>query len=131
MTEMESPQSEPVANPTVELTSTLQRVQADFENYRKRTQNELTLQFARGKATAFKEMLAYADTLDAAISHVKDEHKKDIENLRSQFVKLLAQNGIRPIETMNKRFDPFVSECIMQGNDHTKNEDVILEEFQR
>ncbi len=131
MTEAESKKNESIADPSVELTNTLQRVQADFENYRKRTQNELTQQYAHGKATAFKEMLAYADTLDSAITKVKDAHQKDLENLRAQFLKLLAQNGVKPIETINKPFDPFVSECILQGNDPSKKEDIVLEEFQR
>lgn len=131
MNEAESKKNNPVSDPTLELTASLQRVQADFENYRKRTQNELTLHYARGKAAAFKEMLAYADTLDAAIAQVKESHQKDLENLRAQFLKILAQNGVTPIQTIGKTFDPFVSECIMQGNDPAQKEDLVLEEFQR
>ncbi len=115
---------------TQELTQTLQRVQADFENYRKRTQNEFNQHYTRGKAAAFKEMLAFADTLDAAVSQVKDAHRGDLEKLRTQLLHVLAQNGIKPLSTKGKTFDPFTSECIMQGNDPSKDEDVVLEEFQ-
>lgn len=115
---------------TQELTQTLQRIQADFENYRKRTQNEFNQHYARGKAAAFKEILSFADTLDAAVSQVKDAHRGDLEKLRTQLLHVLAQNGIKPLSTRGKPFDPFTSECIMQGNDPSKEEDIVLDEFQ-
>ena len=115
---------------TQELTQTLQRVQADFENYRKRTQSEFNQHYTRGKASAFKEILSFADTLDAAVSQVKDAHRGDLEKLRTQLLHVLAQNGIKPLSTKGKPFDPFTSECIMQGNDPSKGEDIVLEEFQ-
>lgn len=114
-----------------ELTETVQRVQADFENYRKRTQNEFNTHYLRGKASAFKEILSFVDTLDSALSQVKDEHKKDIEQLRTQLMQTLAQNGVKPLSTKGKMFDPFTSECVMQGNDPTQKEDIVLDEFQR
>ncbi|MEK6970343.1 MAG: nucleotide exchange factor GrpE [archaeon] len=113
----------------VELTQTLQRVQADFENYRKRTQNEFTHHYARGKAAAFKEILSFMDTLDAAVTQVKDAHRADLERLRAQLLQLLSQNGVRSISTKGKPFDPFTSECIQQGNDPAQGDDVVLEEF--
>jgi molecular chaperone GrpE len=131
MTEKTTTENNPVTDPTLELTQTLQRVQADFENYRKRTQNEFNQHYARGKATAFKEVLAFMDTLDAAVNQVKDAHHADLEKLRTQLLQLLAQNGISPLSTKGKPFDPFTSECIMQGSDPTQEEDMVLEEFQR
>lgn len=114
-----------------ELTETLQRVQADFENYRKRSQNEMNVHYLRGKATAFKEMLSFLDTLDSAISKEKDATKKALENVRTHLLHVLAQNGIKPIQAIGKIFDPFTSECLMQGNDANQKEDMVLEELQR
>lgn len=114
-----------------ELTQTLQRVQADFDNFRKRAQQESNAHYLRGKAAALKEMLAYADTLDSAILQVKDAHQKDLENLRMQFLKLLAQNGVKPISTLGKTFDPFTSECMLQGNDPTQEDEAVLQELQK
>ncbi len=114
-----------------ELTETLQRVQADFENYRKRSQNEMNVNYLRGKATAFKDMLSFVDTLDSAISKEKDATRKALENIRTHVLHVLAQNGIKPIHTIGKIFDPFTSECLMQGNDAQQKEDVVLDEMQR
>jgi molecular chaperone GrpE len=113
------------------LTQTLQRVQADFENYRKRTQNEFTQHYLRGKASALKEMLAFVDTLDAAVSHADAAHQTDLGNVRKQFLQILSQNGVKAILPLGKTFDPFTSECVMQESDQTKNEDVVVEEFQK
>lgn len=113
------------------LTRTLQRVQADFDNYRKRMQGESALQYARGKAAALKELLAFADALDAAAQNGKTDSKNGMESLRTQFHQILAQEGVKPMHTLGKTFDPFTCECLQQGNDSTKEEDVVLEEFQK
>ncbi len=132
-----TPNSSPSESPSPsearvnELTETLQRVQADFENYRKRSQNEMTVHYLRGKATAFKDILSFVDTLDSAIDKEKDATKKALEKIRANLLHVLAQNGIKPIQTIGKIFDPFTSECLMQGNDANQKEDMVLEELQR
>lgn len=114
-----------------ELTETVQRVQADFENYRKRAQNEMNLHYLRGKAAALKDMLTILDTLDSAISKEKDGTRHALENIRTHMLHVLSQSGVKPIHTVGKIFDPFTSECLLQGNDPAKNEDVVLDEMQR
>lgn len=114
-----------------ELTETVQRVQADFENYRKRSQNEMNLNYLRGKAAALKDMLSIIDTLDSAISKEKDGTRRALENIRTHMLHVLSQSGVKPIHTVGKIFDPFTSECLLQGNDPAQNEDVVLDEMQR
>gem|GEM_PF-4465682 len=115
----------------LELMETLQRVQADFENYRKRAQNETTINYTRGKAAAFKDVLGILDTLDSAISNEKNGTRNALENIRTHMLHILSQNGVKPIHTLGKIFDPFTSECLLQGNDSQQEEDVVLEELQR
>lgn len=121
----------PPADAVRELTETVQRVQADFENYRKRSQNEMTLNYLRGKAAALKDMLSIIDTLDSAIAKEKDGTRHALENIRTHMLHILAQSGVKPIHTIGKIFDPFTSECLMQGNDAKQDEDVVLDEMQR
>ncbi|MFH0970509.1 MAG: nucleotide exchange factor GrpE [Candidatus Diapherotrites archaeon] len=116
---------------SADLLSTLQRVQADFENYRKRSEGEMLHQYQRGKAAAFKELLSFADALDAAAEKVGDEHKKGFENLRFQFQKILATDGVKPMNVLGKTFDPFTSECIMQEFQPNQKEDIVMDEIQR
>lgn len=114
-----------------ELTHTLQRVQADFDNFRKRTQAEQQIFYLRGKAAAMKDLLAFADALDAAVQKSHAEHSKGMDSLRAQLLSVLAMNGVKPMDVVGKSFDPFTCECLQQGHDASKPEDLVLEEFQK
>lgn len=114
-----------------DLTDTLKRIQAEFENFQKRTIKEKEQSTQFGKALAFKEILEFMDSFDAAIAHVKDDHRKGLDNLRAQLLKILARNGIQPIATVGKKFNPENQECLMQGNDPMQADEIVLEEFQK
>ncbi len=114
-----------------ELLDTLKRVQADFENFQKRSAKEKESAVQLGKALAFRELLEFLDSFDSAVSHVKDEHRKGMENLRTQLLKILERNGIHSIFSVGKKFNPELHECLMQGNDPMQGDDIILEEFQK
>lgn len=113
------------------LISTLQRVQADYDNYRKRAQGEMNQHYLRGKATVWKDILSLLDTLDAAISNEKNGTRRALESVRAHLLNIMHQHGIKPMHTLGKPFDPFTSECLMQGNDPAQEEDVVLQEIQR
>ncbi len=130
--EMETPSvAEKAQLENRELLQTLQRVQADFENFQKRSTKEKEQSVQFGKALAFKEILEFLDSFDAALVHVNDDHRKGLENLRTQLLKILERNGIQLLVTLGKRFNPELQECLMQGNDPMQAEDIVLEEFQK
>ncbi|QQR92859.1 MAG: nucleotide exchange factor GrpE [Candidatus Iainarchaeum archaeon] len=114
-----------------DLIDTLKRTQAEFENFQKRTAKEKEQSTQYGKALAFKEILEFMDSFDAAIAHVKDDHRKGLDNLRTQLLKILERNGIKPIPTIGKKFNPETQECLMQGNDPMQGDEIVLEEFQK
>ena len=142
MAEIKNSQKEPVnAEPAGEadklfsengeMKERLMRLQADFENYQKRAAKENAAQMQLGKARAFGELLEFLDSFDAALVHVKDEHRAGMEGLRTQLGKILSRNGITPIPTLGKPFDPARHECLMQDRDPMQKENVVLEEFQK
>ncbi|MDZ4256777.1 MAG: nucleotide exchange factor GrpE [archaeon] len=114
-----------------DLLATLQRVQADFENYRKRMVREMAESQMQGKALAFRDLLSFADALDAAAQHASPDLLKGMESLRQQFLAILNHHGIRPILAKGKKFDPHFHECLQQGNDPQKEEGIVLEEYQK
>lgn len=122
---------ETLQNEKMDLIDTLKRTQAEFENYQKRTAKEKEQSIHYGKALAFKEVLEFIDSFDAAIAHVKDDHRKGLENLRAQLMKILERNGIKSIPSLGKKFNPETQECLMQGNDPMQGDEIVLEEFQR
>tara|TARA_Y100000310_G_scaffold340125_1_gene434882 strand:+ start:1853 stop:2326 length:474 start_codon:yes stop_codon:yes gene_type:complete len=115
----------------VEFTDTLQRLQAEFENYKKRVDKEKVHFLEYSKAELIAKLLPIIDTFELALQNSQDnkEFAKGIEMIFGQLYSLLEQEGLRKIE-VNGKFDPFKHEVLMkEGSD--KEEDTILEELQK
>lgn len=119
-----------------EYYSRLQRLQADFENYKRRTkvENEEYLKYA--SIDLIRELLEVSDNLARAIESMKtadgvDGLAEGIEMIRKQFCEILNRNGVTAIKAVGEQFDPYVHEAIMSvsSNDHPNNE--IIEEFKQ
>lgn len=119
-----------------ELTQDLQRVRADFENYRKRVQQEKEMARADGKVTAIMKLIPVVDNIERAISHVP----KDLEdNTWAQGVTKLVKNleksltdlGVsRILASKGIAFDPDIHEAIQFDADAKGEHEVISEELQ-
>lgn len=121
-----------------EIKEALQRVQAEFENSRKRFEKE-KLDFALfANASLVKELLPLLDSIDAAERHLgeqenvsRDDALKAMELAKKQLLAVLKAHGLRGIECIGKKFDPLLEDCVMQGKDEKKGDDVVLEELQK
>ena len=106
------------------------RIQADFDNYRKRAQkeNEEFKRFAIGSFVA--EMLDIVDDLERALSHADkgSDLAVGVDAVRNNLVKILRSKGLEEIST-NEKFDPSVHEafCIQPG----ETDGDIVEVFQK
>ncbi len=119
-----------------EYKTDLQRIQAEFENYQKRTENEMKdyQKFSTAKIVA--EFLPIIDSFEEAekVFEKKENSKDFLEGLaliKKQFVVMLEKQGLKFIESKGKKFDPELHECLITGKDKEKNEDIVLEEFQK
>ena len=104
------------AEKVAELTADLQRVQADFANYRKRALRDQELAGERAKAGVVSQLLPVIDDLDRALSH------GDLEGgpLKSVADKLAAAlNGLGLVEfgTEGEVFDPSLHEAVQHEGD--------------
>jgi len=118
-----------------ELTETLQRLQADFENYKKRVDKERE-QYA--KYCNHKFVSSLLPTLDAFEMALKNKQQGGEEKFRSgmemifnQFKQALADAGLRPIDCLGKQFDPYKHEALLQEECENSKEDKILQELQK
>jgi molecular chaperone GrpE len=111
-----------------DLEDMLKRVQAEFENYQKRTQKEYIERFDLGKMDFAKSMLLFADEFENALKHVKGEERKGVEMIYKSFKKSLEGQGIRPMESIGKRFDPYLHDVIKQEASE-KEEGIIIAEL--
>jgi molecular chaperone GrpE len=107
-----------------ELANTLVRRQADFENYRKRTEREKEQERHRGVEALIEALLPVLDGFDRALAAHGDaayeEHRKGFELIDRQFHDILAKRGLVKIEAIGKEFDPNMHHAVdrVESADH-------------
>ncbi|MBQ7198593.1 MAG: nucleotide exchange factor GrpE [Selenomonadaceae bacterium] len=114
----------------------LLRLQADFDNFRKRTAKE-KLELAATIEQAFlKDLLPLLDNLSRA-SESAESDKSDAESLRKgikmirmETVAAMGKHGLEPIETAGKAFDPNFHQAVGTVKDDTKEDGMIAVELQ-
>ncbi len=117
----------------------LLRLQADFENYRKRVEKEKPELIKYGKADILMRLLPLYDLLLAAHSHVTgameggsgDEVLKGLEMIFKEFSKVFEAEGIRPMEPVGKPYDPMASEILGVVDGTDENDGLVTEELQK
>lgn len=115
----------------IELISTLQRLQAEFDNYRKRTNEAEKKAFENGYFEATKNILRIMDTFLNAEKLEKDAKIKEvISTLLKQVKEILIAMKVEKINAVGEIFNPNFHEAILVENDADKKPDEILEEFQ-
>ena len=115
-----------------ELTETLQRLQAEFENYKKRIEKESAEFVKYAKAELIQRLLPTLDTFKIALKSTKDNEKfvKGMEMVYAQFVSTLQSEGLKPIEAVGKKVDPYLHEVMLKEKSD-KDEGIVLEELQK
>jgi molecular chaperone GrpE len=133
----EAPAADQVQKLTAEkhdLTNTLVRLQADFENYRKRVEKEQAQARHRGVEHLVEQVLPVLDAFDRALAAHDDpayeNYRKGFELIRKQLWEVLAKQGVHRIEAVGKEFDPNIHHAIEQvtTNEHADGE--VIEELQ-
>ena len=119
-----------------ELTADLQRVRADFENFRKRVEVDKQQAEQRGAAKTALKLLPVIDTIERAIVHIpKDivEHPwvQGVAGLIKQLDKALAGIDIKRIDAAKgTAFDPELHQAIQMDEEAEGDKEVIAEELQ-
>lgn len=94
-----------------------QRVQADFENFRKRNSGVRAEAFEDGKRETVMAILPVLDNLDRAVHSETDETplKTGVEQVTKQLRDVLAKLGVEEIDCHGKPFDPEEANAVMQA----------------
>jgi len=97
----------------------LQRLQADFENYRKRVVRQQEEQSARAAQDLVGKVLAVLDTLDLARAHLGAEEGAEpsgearaLEQARAQLLDVLTKEGLERVDAAGVEFDPSVHDAV-------------------
>ena len=112
----------------------LARLQADFENYRRRTarEKEELVKFATEQLVV--SLLPVIDNFERALAsgcENPDKLLEGVEMIYRQLFDLLAAEGLVPIPAVGERFDPARHEAVSQVESSEHVDDTILEEFRR
>ncbi len=115
-----------------ELTDTLQRLQAEFENYKKRFEKERQEFMKYANAELISELLPLLDSFELALKNAADNEKfiKGIEMIFAQFYSALEKKGLRPISALGQKFDPYKHEVLLREKSE-KDDDIVLQELQK
>lgn len=114
-----------------EYKDSLQRLQAEFENYKKRSDKENAVFRLHTHAEMIKSLLPVLDSFELALKNTsdKEEFTKGVEMIYAQFHSMLEEHGLCKIEAEGKQFDPYKHEVLMQVE--SKEDGKILEELQK
>lgn len=113
------------------------RLQADFENTRKRLEKEKQDFIKFANEGVIFNLLNILDDLERAVELAQEKHQdlpaflKGTEMILAHLYEMLKEHGVEPIETQGKTFDPHYHEALMQVEDKDLPEHTIVEELQK
>lgn len=115
----------PIESRELEYLERLQRLQAEFENFRKRTEKEKTENLANANSNLILQLLKVLDNFELSLKHTNDA---GITLIYQELSKILEKNGLKAIDTKGK-FDPNFHEAILEVEG--EEDRVIVEEIQK
>ena len=115
----------------------LLRLQAEFENTRKRIEREKQDFVKFANEGLILELLNILDDLERTVELAQEKHQdlqaflKGVEMILAHLYETLKEYGVRPIEAKGKIFDPHAHEALMQEEQKDLPEHTIIEEMQK
>ena len=92
-----------------------QRVQADFENYRKRAAREAAAAGERARSGLVRELLPVVDNLERALASAEEGEQHLAQGVRlvhSELIAVLERNGVEQFDPEGDKFDPAEHEAL-------------------
>lgn len=121
----------------MDMTGQYQRLAADFENFRKRTQKEKEDLEVNIKCSTIGQLLPVIDNFERARAHIKPQNDgemnihKSYQGVYKQMVECLKQIGVSPMRPEGEPFDPNVHEAVMREPSSEYPEGTVIEELMR
>lgn len=108
-----------------------QRLQADFENYRRRVSDQLLRERQEGTKNAVEVFLPCLDTFKEAKKSISDEGVlAGINMIENKILEALKTLKVEKIEALGAQFDPHLHNVIAAYADETKEDGIVLDEYQ-
>ncbi|MDD5011713.1 MAG: nucleotide exchange factor GrpE [Phycisphaerae bacterium] len=119
-----------------ELFGKLQRVSADYMNFQKRAAKQTADTIAYEKERIIKTFLPALDNFEHMLQNAQSAESADvfIKGIRiiyDQILAILKTHGVERIDALGEKFDPAMHEVIAQKSEPEKEDNIVLEEFQK
>jgi molecular chaperone GrpE len=119
-----------------EITGKLQRVGADYANFQKRVARQIADTIAYDKELIMKTLLPVLDNFEHTLANAQvgdnaDAFVKGVRIIYDQMLDILKSHGVEQIKAAGEKFDPSLHEAMMQKALSDREEDIVLEEFQK
>ena len=119
-----------------ELTDQVKRQMAEFENFRKRTEQEKTQMYEEGAKSIIEKILPVVDNFERGLAAVPEEQKNDafvdgMDKVYKQMMTVFSELDVKPIEAVGKEFDPEFHNAVMQVESEEYESGVVAQELQK
>lgn len=114
----------------------LQRIMAEFDNFRKRTIKEKSNMYENGVKETIEKLLPVIDNFERAMCSCSDEDKgspfaQGVEMILKQLKGVMTELGVVEIDALNKEFDPNYHNAVTHAEDEDLGENMVAEVFQK
>ena len=126
-------QAEAEKTKAAEMTDSARRIQAEFDNYRRRMNDNSRRVRDDATAEVLVKIVPVLDTIAQALKMIDDEKVAGgVKMIGDEITKLLGSYGVTEIEAEGKEFDPKLHEAVMQMPAETEEQkDTVKEDFQK
>ena len=108
-----------------------QRIQAEFENYRRRMADQLVIERQEGIVSVINVFLPCLDTFKEAKKSITDEKVLEgVNMIENKIMDALDRLEVERIESVGQKFDPNFHDVIAVMHNENYDDDIILEEYQ-
>jgi len=119
-----------------EIFAKLQRVSADYANYQKRVPKQISDTIGYEKERIIKTLLPALDNFEHTLQNAHSAENfdvlvKGIRIIYDQLLDILKSHNVEQIEALGEIFDPAMHQAMTQQSDPDKEENIVLEEFQK
>jgi len=114
----------------------LLRMQADFDNYKKRVAKERDDMYNNAVEAIAGQLLPVVDNMERALEvfrkdQLDEQYICGVEMVCKQLIEVLEKNGVKEIEALEKDFDPNVHHAVMREPGGDEDENKVKEVFQK
>lgn len=114
------------------------RLQADFENFRKRAFRDRQDALNYGHQNLVKDLLSVVDNLDRAIAHARQSGGGDLQNflqgvdlVRRELLGVLEKHHVTEVDALGRPFDPALHEAMAQVVDETAPANAVVDVLEK